>query len=87
MKISKKKDHLSERYRPKPKVENIRGIKNKDNLMPIDEEVSEKPLAWGVELYIDEAAFLTLPASIADLPQLDVERTFGPWQVRCIENL
>ena len=41
--------------------------------MPLEAEV-EKPLVWGVEIDSDEANFLSLLASIADLPVLDVER-------------
>ena len=73
-KIRRKKDHLAEKYRPKPKVDTIKGVKIGDEYMQLETQDIEKPLAWGVEIDEDEGDFLSLPASIADLPKLDVER-------------
>ena len=75
LKINRKKDHLGTKYKPKPNIDIIKGIKVGDEYMSMENEMSENPLVLGVEIDEDEAEFLKLPASFADLPKLDTERT------------
>ena len=74
--MENKRNHLSNKYRPKPNQDIIKDIKVGDIYMEAANEAfeNEEPLAWGVEIDEDEAAFLKCPASIAEVPKLDVER-------------
>ena len=72
-KIRRKKNHLAEKYRPKSKVDTMRDIKIADKLMPLNVQQTDKPLVLEVEIDEDESNFLLLPASIAEIPMLDVE--------------
>ena len=49
-------------------------IKIADKLMPLNVQHTDKSLVLWVEIDEDKQNFLLLPASIAELPMLDVER-------------
>ena len=52
--IRKKNNLLAEKYRPKSKVDTMRGIKIGDEFMPLNVRQTDKPSVWGVEIDEDE---------------------------------